>query len=240
MRNLFLLTAIVAGVSPAFAALEGFESKLTLNLNSVQSDTNTFNLRALVETGRKTDLSTITGRLRYAYSEQRVGGLNDVTTDNWLAFGLYEQVIDAALDWYISGTLERDRISELDLRQIYTGGVAYKLRNQEDLRWKVRAGVGIITENYRNADDTDNFALEFGSDYFRRLDSKLAATHFFRLVPNPSDLADYYLQSDLGLDYKLNDRMDATFRLLLDYDKTPAAGFRKDRIQWVLGVGYRF
>ncbi len=240
MRKLVFITALVAGVSPAFAALDGFESKLTLNLNAVQSDTNTFNLRALVETGRRTDLTSISGRLRYAYSEQRVGGLNDVTTDNWLAFGILEQVIDSALDWYVSATLERDRINELDLRQIYTGGIVYKLRSEEDLRWKVRAGAGIIAENYRTSADTDDFTLEFGSDYYRKLSANLVTTHFFRFVPKPSDLGDYYLQSDLGLDYRLNDRMDASFRFILDYDKTPSTGFREDRIQWVLGIGYKF
>lgn len=241
MKKLFIGSLLGVCAASAFAGpLEGFESKLTLSVDAVSSDINSLTFRSLIETQRRAELTTITGRFRYIYQEQRVGGIKDITADNWLLFGLYEQVMDAKLDWYFSASLEKDRIVDLDLRQLYTAGLAYKLRNEEDVRWKVRAGLGLLNENFKSSADNDDLILEFGSDYYRKLNEKWNMFHLARFVPRPGDFSDYYFQSDLGANYKVSDRIDASFRFLLDYDKTPSTGFRKDRLQWIVGVGYKF
>lgn len=237
--GIFAVIFSVAALSHA-DGLMGFDARLTADLDIVQSTRNQTTFRGILEGVRKSDMDSLRAKLRYSYAEQRIGSVKGVTTDNWFAGGLYERIVNEKFDWFLEGSWERDAVVSLDLRQVYTGGLSFKMKNTEDEKLKFRAGLGYVMENFRADPDTSGASLSFGTDWWKKLNEKSHFAHVTRLVPSVDDFSDYLFQSDFGYFYKLNEKMDASFRMLLDYDTTPAAGFRKDRLEWIFGISYKF
>ena len=240
-RNLMILaTLAIAGT--AHAGMSGFVSKLTLSTNIVNSDTSSQDFKALIDSIRKGDDNVLAAYFRYSYASQKQAGFaRDITKNNWILGATYDKVINSKIDWYVDGSIERDRIVDLDLRQIYSAGLAYKLVDAETVKFKVKGGLSLVDENFSGTvSDSSKIGLSFGTQWYQLLGEKFTLNHTAKFIPSPDDFSDYLLKSDLGLDYAMTDRLSMSLRFLLDYDRSPAAGFRKDRTEWVLGVGYKF
>ncbi len=240
-RNLIIIASLaIAGA--AHAGNEGFESKLTLSTNIVNSDTSSISFKALMDSVRKGEDNVLAAYFRYSYGEQKQTGFaKDITTNNWLIGATYDKVINSKIDWFVDGSLASDKVIDLDMRQLITAGLALKMVNTEKVKFKVRGGIGLRNDNFTGtASDSNEIGLSFGSEWFQQLGEKFTLNHTTRFYPSPKDFSDYLLLSDLGLDYAMTDRLTSSIRFLVDYDRSPAAGSRKDRLEWVLGIGYKF
>jgi len=242
MKRNFMIISALAAIGTAHAGTGGFESKLTLSTNLVNSDTSSLSFKTLVDSVKKGDDSKLAAFFRYSYAEQKQSGFSkDITTNNWILGGVYDKFINSRMDWFADASFEKDSIIDLDLRQIYTAGSALKLVETEKVKFKVKGGIGLRDDNFAGTfSDKSDVGLSFGTDWFQQLGEKFTLNHTSKFIPSPDDFSDYLLKSDLGLDYAMSDRLSTSFRFLFDYDRSPAAGFRKDRIEWVLGVGYKF
>ena len=58
--------------------------------------------------------------------------------------------------------------------------------------------------------------------------------------PNTADTSDYYLTTSAEFRARINTRMFTNFKVLYDYDTTPATNRKKTDIKYIFGVGVDF
>jgi len=179
--------------------------------------------------GEKTG-TTLSAGLRAEFEEKEVSKSlasirgNTATTedeksaDDLLAKVSYEQTLAEATFWYTRADAGYDRVRDLDLIALATGGFGYRLQQDDKGSFDVRAGLGYRVENLDNGDpDVSSAALDLGLAYEREL-----AWGKLRIgvdaVPSLEDLSDVTIRHESSFEFLLKDTpLGLRIGLLQDY-----------------------
>lgn len=142
-----------------------YEADLDLGGRSGEKSGTTLSagLRAeLEEKGIAKTLASIRGNTATTEDEK--------SADDLLAKASYEQTLAKATFWYTRADAGYDRVRDLDLIALATGGLGYRLQQDDKGSFDVRAGLGYRVENSDNGDpDVSSAALDLGLAYERDL-----------------------------------------------------------------------
>ena len=130
----------------------------------------------------------------------------DKSADDLLAKASYERTLAKATFWYVRADAGYDRVRDLDLIALGTGGLGYRLLEDAKGSFDVRAGLGYRVEETDGAlmEDTKSAALDLGLAFERDL-----AWGKLRIgvdaVPSLEDLADVSIRHESSFEFLLKD-----------------------------------
>lgn len=215
-----------------------WKGNFSAGLNGKSGNSENVDINMTLNLNRETDWATTDILANYFYSTNQLG----TTTDR--GFGQFRQerkFDDPRWSWFNQIQLEVDRFRDFDYRIALHTGLAYKVIDEENHKFKLRFGAGASREvGSTNTDWSPE--LQFGSDWERQLSDTTKIYASVDFFPNVSDFSDYRLNTNTGVDFKLDQERDITFRIfaLNRYDSTPPAGNLTNDIDYGMAIGIGF
>lgn len=217
-----------------------WRGSLETNFTIVNSNKNSENFLFVgkAKSERPLDRFSLDGYYNFA-RQTNAQNVFETSTDQWSFGGRYERDFGFKSFYYGNARFERDGVNLLDLRTILGVGLGYTLREDESTAWRVSGGGSWVNEKYRT-DTNAFFGFQFESNFSTALSERLDLVHDFRIIPDFSNLDDYYFSSNLGLSYELNASLSAGVRYIVNFDNTPAPGAQKQNTTYAFVLGYKF
>ena len=143
---------------------------------------------------------------------------------------------------YLDGKYETDKIAELDRRVILGGGVGYQWIESDKINFSTDIGLASRYEKYDNdPESSTEFSAQLGYYFDWQLRDNLTFIHETTFYPSFESFSDeYYLSTYAQLKYQMSERIFASMKAILDYDKTPAVGTGSTDTKYIFGIGMNF
>jgi putative salt-induced outer membrane protein YdiY len=179
----------------------------------------------------------------YNRAEQRnSAGDSEVTANN--LGGSYKYDFFATKRLYYLGVAgaETNEIADLDLRAYVGAGAGYQFKETEKLKLAGEGALTYISEQRETGADSEYAALRLASNLWYEI-HKEKGTIFEQtneVFPSLEDSKDVTAKTDNRLKTSLTDRMFAQLQYVVDYDNTPADGFKRIDQRIVFTLGWSF
>lgn len=208
------------------------------------SKTSTANIAADLLRRSEIDRITLKGSYIFGRQEDPDTGEDETTTDKWHTAVKYDYFV--AEKWYAFADtrVERNRIADLDLRLTTGTGGGRQWIETDRLNFDTEAGLAWLYENY-SADDededgsTDEISAYIGYHFKASANDQVALLHELKYYPSLEQISDYYLTTEAELRADLTKSLFASFKVVVDFDATPAADARHTDASYILGLGIR-
>jgi putative salt-induced outer membrane protein YdiY len=189
----------------------------------------------------KTDRVTFAGEMAHTAQEDHDTGEENTTEDWWKTRGKYDYFLTRKFYVFGNGRYETDRVADLTRRVVFGGGPGYQWYESPALNFLTEAGIAEVIEEYEDdTNTTKEISYQFGSHLDSQLNRKLKVLHDFSYFPSMEQFSDYYLTTSGELRYGLTHKLFASFKVIFDYDSTPAEDADATDIKYMLGIGYEF
>ena len=153
----------------------------------------------------------------------------------------YERKHKRRLYSFYQESVEHDEIEKLNLRSITSTGFGYRFIERERLRYKSELGPSFTYERFRDDIHQTNPGLRIGNSLDWQI---LPSTLFYFKVdflPVPEDVADWRLESDMGLRHNLTKSLSLNLNWINQYDnKTSAENVSKNDATILSTIGYNY
>ena len=220
-----------------------WKGDVTAGLTLTRSNTDTEHANISVGLVRDGDGDRITFDAALLYSRQEDPETGDRTTteNSWSAEVKYDYFLSERLFLYTNSRVEQDDILQLDLRLIAGTGIGREWIEKENFSFRTEGGLSWLYEDY--SDET-----EMNEQITARLAYHLAKTctdtieisHELAWYPALEDFNDYFLTAEIDVRVSLTELMFGDFKVVFDYDSTPAADVDEASLKSILGLGLRF
>lgn len=168
-------------------------------------------------------------KLRVLADYQRAGGLT--TREQFFASYEPHYNINPRLFAYGLGQFERDRIQGFSGRYAVSGGLGYKVIDQDNLHLAVKAGPAYRVTQYTDGSTESRLAGLFGMDFDWSITDRLTLTQDTNAVAETGgqavlivDSANTSLNVITGLDAKVSNNLTARASYAIEYDSNPPLG----------------
>jgi putative salt-induced outer membrane protein YdiY len=164
------------------------------------------------------------------------------TTENWWRTkAKYDYFFTKKFYGYLDGRYETDKIAELDRRVIVGGGGGYQWIETEDTKFSTEGGLASLYEKYENQTDSSaELSAQLGYNLDKKLTKNLKLVHDLTYYPSTEKFSDYYLTSTGEIRAHFTEKMFVNFKVILNYDTTPAIDAGTTDTKYMLGLGYSF
>jgi putative salt-induced outer membrane protein YdiY len=179
----------------------------------------------------------------YYYQEQEEEETEETETtqDQWKARGRYDYFFTKKLYGFLDTRYEKDRIAELDRRVLVGAGAGYQWVESEPFNFSTDAGIAARYEAYDNdTDSSSQLTAQLGYHLDKKLTKTLTFINDLTYYPAFEKVSDYYLTTTAELRAQLTEIIFANFKVVFDYDATPAEGQGNTDVKYILGVGVKF
>ncbi|HHT9112673.1 MAG: DUF481 domain-containing protein [Planctomycetes bacterium] len=153
----------------------------------------------------------------------------------------YERKHKRRLYSFYQESVEHDEIEKLNLRSITSTGFGYRFIERERLKYKSEIGPSFTYERFRDDIHQTSPGLRIGNSLDWQI---LPSTLFYFKVdflPVPEDVADWRLESDMGLRHNLTKSLSLNLNWINQYDnKTSAENVSKNDATILSTIGYNF
>jgi putative salt-induced outer membrane protein YdiY len=212
-------------------------------VTSTHGNTKTETLSASANLSKRTEKDRTTISADYARGEQEDPdtGEQKKTEDWWRTRAKYDYFFSKKFFGYLDGRYETDKIAELDRRVIVGGGAGYQWIESENMNFSTEGGLASLYEKYKNqTDSTTELSAQLGYNFDKTLAKNLKFIHDLTYYPSLDKFSDYYLTTTGEIRANLTERMFANFKVILNYDATPAIDAGSTDTKYLLGIGYSF
>jgi putative salt-induced outer membrane protein YdiY len=121
------------------------------------------------------------------------------------------------------------------------GGAGYQWIESARTNLSTEVGAASRYEKYDNTPESDDqLSLQAGYNFDHQLNDTVKFLHDLTYYPAFEDFADYYLTTTAELRASLTKTMFANFKVIYNYDETPAPGQGSSDTKYLLGVGLTF
>lgn len=177
----------------------------------------------------------------YTSNDQPGGG---VTADSVLAGAKYDHNISKRLFVFVSADYNTDELQDLNLRQIYSGGLGVHLINTPTTTFDVLAGANYTRETYGGGADyvSRNLAgITVGEDFMHKFGKSTTVTEVFYFYPDLSNTGEYRFALDAASVTKINKWLGWQMTLSDRYvTNPPIAGTKSNDIIFSTGINVSF
>lgn len=148
-------------------------------------------------------------------------------------FGSYEPNFKFSKRAFLYGLAqyERDRIQGYSGRYSLSGGIGYKVIDDDGLHLSVKTGPAYRLTQYEDGTDESRLAALFGADFDWAITKRLKFTQGANAVAESGASAVAIVDSNntsvnlvSGLEAKVSDRLSTRFSYTIDYNSNPPAG----------------
>jgi len=233
----------VASINPPAKPAAKWSGSISAGLTSTHGNTSTDTTNASVNLTKRTekDRTLLTADYAKGRQENPDTGEKITTEDWWRTRAKYDYFFSKKFYGYLDGRYEKDRIAELDRRVILGGGVGYQWVESEEMNFSTEVGLATLYEKFNNQTDSQsNLSAQLGYHFDRKLPAGLKFINDLTYYPSTENLSDYYLTTTAELRAPFSERMFTNFKVIFDYDATPAEGKGSTDTKYILGVGMNF
>jgi len=158
---------------------------------------------------------------------------NNGATDREQFMAVYEPryQINDRLFAYALGQYERDRFQGFSGRYSFSGGLGYRVIDNDALRLSVKAGPAWRKAQFVNGTSESNIAALAGLDFDWRISNRIKLTQDTNAVADAGSSAVAIVDSKnvtlnfvTGLEGKISDSLTARLSYTVEYDSNPPAG----------------
>lgn len=164
-----------------------------------------------LNTGLNAQRKTLSDKISvYESSIYSTNGVDGTVTANAILGGVaYNRDINPGMFVFVSGDFTHDELQDLNLRQIYSGGLGWHAINKTDTTLDLLGGINYTRESYSatalNPTVNRNLpGLTFGDDFMHKFNARTSVTEHFYFYPDLSDISQYRMSLDASGVTKIN------------------------------------
>lgn len=238
----FSVASIVA-INPPVKEEPKWHGSISGALVSTHGNTNINTQNLSVNLTKRTENDRSLLSMDYLYGKQKntTTGEKEVTQDEWKMRGEYDYFFTKKAFGFLEGRYERDRIAELQRRVVVGAGGGYQWVESEPFNFSTQAGIASRYETYYNeTNSSSQLSVQAGYHLDKKLNKTLTFINDLTYYPAFEKFSDYYLTTTAELRAKVTELIFTNFKIVFDYDETPAEGKGKTDVKYILGVGVTF
>jgi putative salt-induced outer membrane protein YdiY len=235
--------AAVSSINPPPKPTPKWTGNVSAAVTSTHGNTKTQAVSASANLSKRTEKDRTKLSADYARGEQEDPdtGEKSKTEEWWRTRAKYDYFFSKKFFGYLDGRYETDKIAELDRRVIVGGGAGYQWIESENMNFSTEGGLASLYEKYKNeADSTTELSAQLGYNFDKKLARNLKFIHDLTYYPSLDKFSDYYLTTTGELRANFTEAMFVNFKVILNYDTTPALGSGSTDTKYLLGLGYNF
>ena len=203
--------------------------------------TDTRNISANLTKRTEKDRTLLSGY--YIKGEQKSPDTGEKTTteDEWWLRSKYDYFLTKKFYVYGEGRYERDAIAELDRRVILGGGGGYQWIESDELNFSTEAGLASLYEKFDNQTESNSeVSAQLGYHFDKKLHEKIKFINDLAYYPSLEKVSDYFLTTAAEIRASVTEQVFTNFRVIFDYDTTPAQGKGSTDVKYIFGAGVSF
>lgn len=200
---------------------------------------NTTTISAGFDTARKTADDKLSFYGLAARGSTKVLGLTAVTSDLYRLGGRYDKDLSKQVFGFISGELEKNGVTNLDLRAAGYLGAGYHVIATPVTTFDVFAGVGYNHFKYKGAGSDGAVELMFGEESAHKLSETTTFKQRLAIFPSTDTDFGYRAQFDAGLGVAMSSALSLNVGLTARYANKVFVA-KKTETLLTVGVGYKF
>ena len=238
----FELTSI-SSINPPPKPDPKWTGNLSAGLTSTHGNTKSESMSGSFNMSKRAhnDRTQVSADYAKTKQENKTTGTEDTTEDWWRSKAKYDYFFSKKFFGYVDGRYEKDAIAELDRRMIIGGGAGYQWIETEDLSFSTEFGLASLYEKFDNQTDSNSeVSFQAGYNFGKTLMKNVKFIHDLTYYPSTEQVSDYFLTSTAEIRAHFTSTMFTTFKVIFDYDATPAIGSHKTDTKYLFGVGYNF
>ncbi len=235
--------ADVSSINPPPKPEPKWTGNISAGLTSTHGNTETDNISASVNLSKRTEKDRTQLSADYARARQKDPDTGEkmTTEDWWRTKAKYDYFFTKKLYGYLDGRYEKDAIAELDRRVIVGSGGGYQWIESEDMNFSTEAGVASLYEKFENQTDSNSeISVQAGYNFDKLLMKNVKLIHELTYYPSIEQFSDYFLTSTAEVRANFTETMFTNFKVIFDYDATPAVGKGSTDVKYIWGIGYNF
>ncbi len=238
----FSIAAVVA-INPPVKEEPKWHGSISGALVSTHGNTNINTQSLSVDLTKRTENDRSLLSTAYLYGKQKntTTGEKEVTQDEWKMRGKYDYFFTKKAFWFLEGRYERDRVAELQRRVVVGAGAGYQWVESEPFNFSTEIGLASRYETYYNqTDSSSQLSVQAGYHLDKKLNKTLTFINDLTYYPAFEKFSDYYLTTTAELRAKVTELIFTNFKVVFDFDSTPAEDKGKTDVKYILGVGVSF
>lgn len=232
----------VVAVNPSKPA-NRWEGSASAGLTVVNAASNSMVYNVAAEVAYKNAIERKVINASYLYGRQNGSDGSPFRThqDTWRLSGQYERSLVGRYYGFGGFRLEGDHVNALKQRTILGGGMGTYWVRRRGHEFSTETGFNYVSEAYGGGSrGNSRITGQLSTRFLRNLGSGIELRHSADYYPSLSHMDDYLLSSQLALRSTMANGMFVDFRVVMDYDSTPAANATRLAYRYVVGVGTRF
>ncbi len=233
----------VVSINPPPASKPRWTGSISAAVTSTHGNTTSESVTASVSAARRTEKDRITADADYATSEQEDPdtGEEETTENWWRAKAQYDYFFTKKFFGFLNGRYEKDDIAKLDRRVVVGGGAGYQWIETEATAFSTGFGLASLYEKFDNQTDSNSeLSFQAGYNLNKKLRENFRFLHDLTYYPSLDQFSDYYLTTTGELRTNLTKALFANFKVIFNYDASPAIGQGSTDVKYLLGVGLTF
>ena len=242
VRSFDVETAYEKSLHPSLS--EGWKGGVNLGFAVARGNSETTNLTTGFNADRKTLNDEITFYESSLYSTNDLPG-GGVIANSILGGAKYDRNFTKRIFWFVSADYAHDALQDLNLRQIYSGGLGVHIINNPNTTFDFLAGANYTRENYGNgaaiAVDRNLAGITLGENFMHKFGKSTTFTEVFYFYPDLSDTSQYRFSLDAATVTKINKwlgwQTSLTDRYVTD---PPIAGTKSNDVIFSTGINVSF
>ncbi|MGA7920058.1 MAG: DUF481 domain-containing protein [Candidatus Acidiferrales bacterium] len=223
--------------------LEGWKGGVNVGLGLARGNSDTTNLTTGFTADRKTLTDELTLYETSLYSSNGLPG-GGTTANSIVGGAKYDHNITTRVFAFVSADYTHDELQDLNVRQIYSGGLGYHVINNPNTVFDVLAGANYTRETYSgNSTNVDrNLAgITLGEDFMHKIGKSTTVTEVFYFYPDLTDTGQYRFSLDAGWVTMLNKWLGWQTTLSDRYvSNPPIAGTKPNDFIFSTGINISF
>jgi putative salt-induced outer membrane protein len=241
IRSSDVETAYEKSLHPSL--LEAWKGGASLGFGIARGNSETTNLTTGFNADRKTlhDELTFYEASLYSTNDQPGGS---VLANSILGGVKYDRNITKRLFVFVSADYTHDALQDLNLRQIYSGGLGVHVINTPNTTFDLLAGANYTRETYgggATAVDRNLAGITLGEDFMHKFGKSTTFTEVFYFYPDLSNTGEYRFALDAASVTKINKWLGWQTALTDRYvTNPPIAGTKSNDIIFSTGINVSF
>ncbi len=236
----------IAKINPPTAKWSG---NISLGASATRGNSYTQGANAAFEAVRRGDNDRFRFDGGYSGARQKDPDTDEnVTTKRESYLGLqFDYFFSEKLFGYAKTRAERNAIAGIDLRFLSGVGGGWQFFDDDDFKLSTEAGLSWVSENYRddpdtgeNVDSEEYWSGRVAYHVDKKFGSLVSLFHNTEWYPGFEHEGGHFVKADAGLRSSLTESMFAEFKVLWDWDSTPAEGAERTDVTYMLNLGWTF
>jgi putative salt-induced outer membrane protein YdiY len=232
------LTQVMA-INPPKPEVPKWKADVSAALSYASGNTNNESYAISGNLAKQTEKDRFTFNCNAANKKEKSGGKEFTTENWWRSGGKYDYFLGENKYLFGEGRYQTDEVADLDRRIIVGTGAGYQWIKKEIQNFSTELGFANVYEKYETSSNGDSkLSLRMGYQYDQQFNKVFSFVHGLTYYPDVDNFSDYFLTStSTELRAKINSHLFANFKVLFDYDATPATDKGNTDVKYLFGIG---